>query len=94
MAHELGHLCCGHLGSAPKDRWPDRTKVPHEQSEFEAETTAQVAFRRIAPEATLPEHLGQYGQRESPRLDGDWGGIMAAATRIIDMCQGDSPRRR
>ena len=94
MAHELGHLYCGHLGAAPKDWWPDRFKIPHEQSEFEAETAAQVVFRRIAPEATLPEHLGQYGRPGAPRLDGDWSVIMAAASRIIDMCQGTSPRKR
>ncbi|RKT78671.1 uncharacterized protein DUF955 [Terracoccus luteus] len=93
LAHELGHLYCGHLGSGADDWWPTRTELSHEQDEFEAETAAQLAFRRIAPAAKLPDHLDQYNIDEN-RIDADWGAITRAADRIIAMSQGSSPKRR
>lgn len=94
LAHELGHLYCGHQGAGPKDWWKDRSSTSHMQKEFEAETTAQVVFRRIAPDAELPPHLDQYCRPGAPRPGGDWSVIMRAAARVIDMCQGDSPKRK
>ncbi|GAB3077648.1 hypothetical protein GCM10027080_24710 [Pedococcus soli] len=94
LAHELGHLYCGHLGTAPKAWWKDRRAVPHVQKEFEAETTAQLVFRRVAPEAKLPAHLDQYCHPGAPEIDGDWSTITRAASRVIEMCQGDSPKRK
>lgn len=93
LAHELGHLYCGHLGTGADDWWPSRMDLSHKQQEFEAETAAQFVFKRVAPEATLPDHLGQY-KIDQNRIDADWGAITRAADRIIAMCQGSSPRRR
>lgn len=93
LAHELGHLYCGHLGSGPGDWWPSRDDLSHEQDEFEAETTAQLVFRRIAPDAELPDHLAQY-KIDEKRMHADWGAITRAADRIIAMSQGSSPKHR
>lgn len=86
LAHELGHLYCGHLGSAPGSWWPDRSHPSLEQREFEAETTAQLVFRRIAPEAELPDHLAQYYPPGVTPPEADWTVITGAASRVIDMC--------
>lgn len=94
LAHELGHLYCGHLGTAPEAWWKDRRDTPHEQTEFEAETTAQLVFRRIAPDAELPPHLDQYCHPGAPKVTGDWSVITRAASRVIEMCPGDSPKRK
>lgn len=51
-------------------------------------------FRRIAPEAHLPPHLDQYCHPGAPKVTGDWSVITRAAGRVIEMCQGDSPKRK
>lgn len=94
-AHELGHLYCGHVGAPSGAWWKDRSTVPHLEKEFEGETTAQVVFRRVAPEAELPPHLDPYCHTDAPRVEGcDWSVVMGAATRVIEMAQGDSPTRK
>lgn len=99
LAHELGHIYCGHLGEQVSDVWPgqrfwkDRSRLAHEMEELEAESVARVVFRRLAPGWTLPDHLRQYFDKE-PELTGvDLEPILTAAGRILEMSQGFSPRR-
>lgn len=47
LMHELGHLCCGHVGGfyretpdADEYGWPDRSDIPHAAKEIEAELVA------------------------------------------------------
>lgn len=51
LAHELGHIYCGHLGADRKGRWPDRYRLSHEQREMEAEAVAWLVCQRtgVAP---------------------------------------------
>lgn len=94
LAHELGHLYCGHLGARQKlDWWPSRMDLSHEQDEFEAESVARLVFRRIAPESELPDHLAQYFRPGDPLPTDGWDAVVAAADRIVDMCQGFSPEK-
>lgn len=93
MAHELGHLYCGHLGALETDWWPARRPESEAMREFEAESVAQLVFRRVAPEAQLPPHLFQYFGENLPEPTDEWQHVANAADRIIDMCQGVSPRR-
>lgn len=46
LAHELGHIFCGHCGSDPKGRWPDRSSLPHAVKECEAEAVSFLACAR------------------------------------------------
>lgn len=53
LAHELGHIFCGHLGGhAPSGRvddesgWPDRRAIQHSAKEIEAEIVAWLVSSR------------------------------------------------
>lgn len=99
LAHELGHIYCGHLGEQVSDVWPgqrfwkDRSRLTHEMQELEAESVARVVFQRLAPGVTLPDHLSQYFDEE-PELTGvDLEPILTTAGRVLEMSQGFSPRR-
>ena len=51
LAHELGHIYCGHLCADRKGRWPNRYWLSHEQREMEAEAVAWLECQRtgVAP---------------------------------------------
>ncbi len=46
LAHELGHLCLGHLGRDRALKIPGRSGVPHTQREIEAESVAYIVCHR------------------------------------------------
>lgn len=56
MAHELGHLYCGHVGTISQHRWPDRRDVDLVLMEWEAESVARVVFGHLYPESELPPY--------------------------------------
>ena len=86
LAHEVGHLYCGHLGAATSDWWPDRGQQDEPTREYEAESVARLVFRRIAPEAVLPDHVEQFFSPGSPVPDSGWARVVSASDRIIDHC--------
>lgn len=95
VAHELGHLYCGHLGTPNAKWWPDRRHVEEVVSEFEAESVAYLACQRVDENAQMPPHLAQY-LRDRPVIpDGiSLERIMTAAGRVIDMGSGFVPPRK
>lgn len=46
LAHELGHIFCGHCGAHNRGAWPDRSKLPHAVRETEAEAVAYLVCAR------------------------------------------------
>lgn len=89
LAHELGHLYCGHMGTPNPKWWPDRHKISHVVMEFEAESVAYLAYlacQRIDEGARMPVHLAQYLDAE-PRVPEDISleRIMIAAGRVVEM---------
>ncbi|SFF52649.1 Reverse transcriptase (RNA-dependent DNA polymerase) [Actinacidiphila alni] len=64
LAHELGHLFCGHLGAGPGETWPDRrlrssseaTNV-HARNEVEAESIAYMVLKRVDPEVRMGDYI-------------------------------------
>lgn len=94
LAHELGHLYCGHVGTHDKDLWPDRRKTSEEIRELEAESVAKVVFQRRYPGVELPDHLRQFFVGEPPELHGlDLERVLSAAGRILETADGYRPRR-
>jgi hypothetical protein len=99
LAHELGHLYCGHLG--PDDNpwlldeefWRDRSRLDHDRRELEAESVARVVFKRLDPGNPLPEHLSQYFTIEPDLNDLDLEPILTAAGRVLEMAAGHAPRK-
>jgi len=99
LAHELGHLYCGHLGThvsqllPVESLWADRSDLSHEDDELEAESVARLVFRSLAPELELPPHLAQYFA-VVPDLAGlDLERVLTAAGRVVEMAYGHAPRR-
>lgn len=89
MAHELGHLYCGHLGTPNSKWWPDRRRVNPVVSEFEAESVAYLACQRMDETAQMPPHLAQYLDERTDMPDGiSLERIMTAAGRVIEMASG------
>ncbi|MCX7109404.1 MAG: hypothetical protein NTX45_04565 [Proteobacteria bacterium] len=46
LAHELGHVYCGHVGRDSKGRWPDRSSLGEGLCEMEAEAVAWLVCQR------------------------------------------------
>lgn len=93
LAHELGHLYCGHVGSDPGDWWPHRTELGDELEELEARSTAAIVLRRHFPGSALPP-AAQADQGAAPPLGRSLEVLLKAAGQIIDMCEGFVPKRK
>ncbi len=59
LAHELGHIFCGHCGADPKGRWPDRSSLSYEVHETEAEAVAYLAASRRGLDVASMEYLSE-----------------------------------
>lgn len=66
LAHELGHLFCGHLGAGLGDAWPDRQLRPlsdeeritaHARDEVEAESIAYMVLKRLDPDVQMGDYI-------------------------------------
>jgi hypothetical protein len=93
IAHELGHLFCGHLGDLGRDWWPDRREIANATREFEAESVAWLVCRRAGVEcpsaAYLSSVLESNGVVPAVRL----GDILRAAGWVESMAKGTVPWR-
>jgi hypothetical protein len=70
LAHELGHLYCGHLGT-PNDRWwPDRRGLSDELCEFEAESVCYLLCMRLNINNPSAEYLADYvkAHAQTPKI--------------------------
>lgn len=55
VAHELGHLYCGHIGGHNPEWWV-RRRLSEDVMEMEAESVARIVFRRFFPGVDLPAY--------------------------------------
>ena len=62
IAHELGHLFLGHLGSDAYLKIPDRPQMDHSQSELEAESVAYLVAARNGVSSESEKYLAKYVQ--------------------------------
>lgn len=59
LAHELGHIFCGHCGPHNAGAWPDRSKLPHPVRETEAEAVAYLVCARRELNVASREYLSE-----------------------------------
>jgi IrrE N-terminal-like domain len=61
LAHELGHIYCGHLGGNPDGKWPNRTRSvrSHAERELEAEAVCWLVCRRNGVTTRSREYLAR-----------------------------------
>jgi hypothetical protein len=57
LAHELGHIFCGHCGADSGGRWPDRSKLPYAVREAEAEAVSCLVCARREFDVASSEYL-------------------------------------
>lgn len=70
VAHELGHLYCGHLGSPNVNWWPDRHTLNTDSCEFEAESVCYLVCSRLGIDNPSDEYLAAYlrANKETPPI--------------------------
>ena len=88
IAHELGHIFCGHLGACTsrsgKDEesgWPDRRLVGYHEKELEAEATAYLVASRAGLVTRSAAYLKTHAKQANMRCV-DLDLIVRAAARI------------
>jgi len=75
LAHELGHVYCGHLGAHPEGFWPDRYGILNlAQREMEAEAVAFLVCKRLGLETRSAQYLNGHANSEN---------LIAVSKRLI-----------
>ena len=85
LAHELGHLYCGHLGTPDQKWWPDRRGLPHELREFEAESVCYLVCTRLGIDSPSEEYLGSFFKTSAEVPDISLECVLKAAGLIEQM---------
>ncbi len=89
LAHELGHVYCGHTGAHPKGHWPDRSGLSHAHVELEAEAVAWLVCKRRGITPNSPEYLSSLVAQVDLKSISMWA-IYAAANRVETRTSGRS----
>lgn len=87
LAHELGHVFCGHLGRSEDAFWPDRRYATTTAREFEAEAVAYLIAQRCNLDIGSVSYLAGYLKTDSlPKYSLET--ILKAVSEIEKMMQG------
>lgn len=69
LAHELGHVYCGHIGEDPQRRWPNRAFLARSEAELEAEAVAWLVCNRNGIVTRSNEYLSSLiGQADMSKV--------------------------
>ena len=82
IAHELGHLCLGHLGPDKKLNIPRRAVHVHAQQELEAESVAYLVCERNGVKSKSETYLANYVNANTTIDQIDRYQIMRAAGQV------------
>jgi hypothetical protein len=80
-------LYCGHLGTPNEKWWPDRTGLPHDIREFEAESVCYLVCNRLGIDNRSDEYLAGYLQKHSDTPPISLDCVMKAAGLVEQMGQ-------
>lgn len=81
LAHELGHIYCGHVGADSRGRWPDRHHLSYAQRELEAEAVSWLVCKRNSVETHSREYLSSL-MKDADLSGISMYGIFEAANRV------------
>ena len=87
LAHELGHLYCGHLGSPNEKWWPNRTNLTHNVQELEAESVCFLVCQRLGIENPSEKYLSNYVKENTDIEKMSLDSVIKAATLIEQMAK-------
>ena len=82
LAHELAHLCLGHLGPDKKLSVPKRRPLSDSEVEIEAETTAYLVCERNGIKSKSESYLANYVDTEFKVENLDLYQVMRAAGQV------------
>jgi len=91
LAHELGHLFCGHLGKAGDDFWENRNDLEHPSRELEAEAVAYLVASRMGLITASKKYLSIYLQAGAELPKYSMETILTAAGAVELMAKGKLP---
>lgn len=102
LAHELGHLFCGHLPKAEPALWWEERRRPTGEPfdirtvEFEAESVAYLVCHRLGIEKASEHYLAHYANDEHAELPPFSVDAVIAAAAYVETMRKDtfSPKRR
>ena len=96
LAHELGHIFCGHLGIDRYAWWPERENLNISSEEIEAESVAYLVSRRIGLQSCSEKYLSNYtgSNQEMPIFS--LNAVLQAVSYVEDMGKHrwKEPRKR
>lgn len=82
IAHELGHLCLGHLGLDKALGIPERASIDHAQMELEAESVAYLVCARNKVTSKSETYLSKYVTEKTAIDNIDVYQVMRAAGQV------------
>lgn len=94
IAHELGHLFCGHLGRRKGEWWPERpTKLELKTKELVAEAVAWLVCQRFRVRPSSARYLSSHLQDATELPVFSLDAILVAAGVVEEMAKGHVPSR-
>ncbi len=94
IAHELGHLYCGHLGTPNLKWWGNRSNLNINVEEFEAESVCWLVCERMGITNPSEKYLSNYLDNNYmiPNISID--AVLKAVAILEKMIKGDSKPRK
>lgn len=87
IAHELGHLFCGHLGTPDPKLWNNRRSLPLATREFEAESVTWLVCERLGVNNPSANYLSGYLGKDRQIPEISFEAVLKAAGMVESMTQ-------
>lgn len=88
LAHELGHVFCGHLGTTKRGFWSDRSQLATRTEEFEAEAVAWMVTERLNLDIGSARYLAGYLDSDLPLPEYSLDTVLNATGKMEEMIRG------
>ncbi len=93
LAHEIGHLFCGHLGGSKDEFWHDRQSTDLATRELEAEAVAYLVGRRRGLKLASSKYLSLYLRPGAALPPFSLEHILTSTAAVEEMVKGHIPNR-